>query len=108
MKLVIVILQGEDAPTVLAALTQRGYGATRISTAGGFLRKSNATLLLGVDDDQIEDVLALLRENSQTRTELVYPSPMSDIGTPIFVEPYDVQVGGATIFILDVEEFVRL
>jgi uncharacterized protein YaaQ len=108
MKLLTVILQSEDAPSVLEALIQRGFRATRISTAGGFLQKTNATLLLGVDDDRVEEALEILRGNSQTRTQMFYPSPILDLGAPIFVEPFEVEVGGATIFILDVEEFVRL
>jgi uncharacterized protein YaaQ len=108
MKLLTVILQSEDAPTVVDALVRRGYRATRISTAGGFLHKSNETILLGIEDDQVDAALEILRENSQTRTQLFYPSPMMDLGAPIFVEPFDVLVGGATIFIMDVEQFIRL
>lgn len=82
MKLVVAIVQDKDAGPVVDALVQREYRSTRINTQGGFLRRGNATLLIGVDDERTEDVLAIVRENART--------------------------GGGTVFVLDVARFVRI
>lgn len=109
MKLLTAIVQGDDAPILLEVLTKRGYRATRINTAGGFLKKSNATLLLGIDEDQVEDVLEIVRTHCQRRYEWANPPPIGPgLDDFLLVQPIEVEVGGATIFIQDVEEFVRL
>ena len=36
MKLIVAIINNDDCPSVLNGLTQKGYGATRLSTSGGF------------------------------------------------------------------------
>lgn len=69
MKLVVAIVLPEDADKIVKALIARGFhGPTRISTVGGFLRRGNATLLLAVDADRLDEALALMRENVQPRT----------------------------------------
>jgi len=104
-----VIVQGDDASILLEALSDRGYRATRINTAGGFLKKANATLLLGIEEDQIEPVLEIVRTNCQRRLEWVNPTPIGPVLDDfLLVQPVEVEIGGATIFIQDVEEFVRL
>ena len=60
MKLVVAIVQKEDAGTLIDALTEKGYRATRINTAGGFLKEGNATVLVGVEDSAIDEVLSLI------------------------------------------------
>jgi uncharacterized protein YaaQ len=62
MKLVVAIIQDKDAGKVVEMLVQRGYGATRINTVGGFLRRGNATILTGVDDQETPAVIGILRE----------------------------------------------
>lgn len=109
MKLLTAIVQGDDAPILLDVLTKRGYRATRINTAGGFLKKSNATLLLGIDEEQIDEVLETIRTNCQRRLEWANPAPIGPgLDDFLLVQPIEVEVGGATIFIQDVEQFVRL
>ena len=62
MKLVVAIIQDKEAGKVVDALVQRGYGATRINTVGGFLRRGNATILTGVDDQETAAVVGILRD----------------------------------------------
>jgi uncharacterized protein YaaQ len=66
MKLVVAIVQDKDAGRAVDALVNRGYGATRITTVGGFLRRGNATILTGVPDAATPDVLRILRETAGT------------------------------------------
>lgn len=108
MKLIVSVVHSDDAPGLLEALTQRQYRATTIGTTGGFLREGNATVLVGVEADQVDDVLALIRENCRTRTQYMNPlPPVMEPGELHLPYPVEVEVGGATIFVLDVDRFVR-
>ncbi len=109
MKLVVAIVQKEDAGTLIDALTERGYRATRMNTAGGFLKEGNATVLVGVDDPKVDEVLSLVESNCNTRTQYINPlPPVMEPGEFYMPYPVEVQVGGATVFVLSVERYERL
>ncbi len=109
MKLILAIVQNEDAGGLLDALTEKGYRSTRINTAGGFLKESNATILLGVEAGQVEDVLDIIRANCHTRTQYLNPlPPVMEPGEFYMPYPVEVQVGGATVFVLNVSQFRQL
>ena len=109
MKLIIAVVQHKDQRKVTDALLERGYQFTNIASTGGLLREGNVTLLIGVDPDQVEDVVGVIGANSKTREQLVnvFPPTIEPIGTCI-PNPVKVQVGGATIFVLNVERFEKL
>ncbi|MCL7453961.1 MAG: cyclic-di-AMP receptor [Anaerolineae bacterium] len=108
MKLIVSIVHSEDARQLVDALTGAGYRATTISTTGGFLRQGNATVLVGTKDENVPHVLDLIRDNCQTRTQYVNPlPPVMEPGEMYLPTPVDVQVGGATVFVLDVAQFER-
>jgi uncharacterized protein YaaQ len=67
MKLVWAIVQSEDAGNALKALTGKGYRTTRINTVGGLLRRGNVTLMTGVEAEQVDDVIAVLRQYCRAR-----------------------------------------
>jgi len=109
MKLVFAIVHSDDAPGLLEALTRRGHRATRINTAGGFLKESNATILLGLQDEWVDEVLGLIQQNCQTRTQYVNPlPPVMEPGEFYMPYPVEVQIGGATVFVMDVERVEHL
>ena len=110
MKLLIAIVQGEDAPGLIDALIDSGYpGPTRINSAGGFLKQGNATLFLGVDQQRVNEVLRIIRENCHTRTQFINPlPPIMEPGEFYMPYPVEVQVGGATVFTMDVDQYERL
>lgn len=106
MKLVISIVNSDDAGQLVSALTEAGYRATTISTTGGFLRQGNATILVGTEDDRVPAVVQLIRENCHTRRQFVNPlPPVMEPGEMYLPTPVEVQVGGATVFVLDVVRF---
>jgi uncharacterized protein YaaQ len=106
MKLVMSIVQSDDAGRLVDALTEAGYRATTISTTGGFLRQGNATIFVGTEDDQVSNVLELIQENCEKRRQFVNPlPPVMEPGEMYMPTPVDVQVGGATVFVLDVAQF---
>jgi uncharacterized protein YaaQ len=93
-RLVVAIVQKENTYAVVSALMDAGYRLTRIDTAGGFLRRGNATLLIGVEAPRLNDVLALIQANCRPRTE---PAPLHE-GMPTY---------GATVFVVDASHFLR-
>jgi len=108
MKMVMAIVQGDDAGGLVDALTERGFRATRINTAGGFLKESNATILIGCEDAKVEEALRIIRDNCHTRTQYINPlPPVMEPGEFYMPYPVEVQVGGATVFILNVDRYER-
>ena len=109
MKLVIAVVQGEDAPQATQKLTEAGIGSTRIATSGGFLQQGNVTLLIGVDDDRVTAALKIIQENCQERTRFMTPvPPLADPGEFVMAYPVEVQVGGATVFVVPVDSFEKI
>ncbi len=109
MKLIWAIVQKDDAGTLIDALTKKSYRLTRINTAGGFLKESNATVILAVEDGQVDDVLTVIAENCQTRTKEMNPlPPIMEPGEFFVPYPVEVEVGGATIFVVNLTDFRRL
>ncbi|MEJ7837619.1 MAG: cyclic-di-AMP receptor [Thermomicrobiales bacterium] len=108
MKLVVAVVQGKDSDTLLTALNQRGFRATQIESAGGFLRESNSTLMIGVQDEYVDEVRQIVRDNCHSRTRFVNPlMPIIEPGEFYIPNPVEVQVGGATVFVLKVERYER-
>ena len=62
MKLIITIIPGNVCDSVSSALTERKFRVTQIASTGGFLRKGNATLLVGVDDEQLDKAINIIKE----------------------------------------------
>ena len=106
MKLIIAIIQDEDANRLVGALMNEGYGVTKLATTGGFLRSGNTTLLVGVDDERMNGCLAIIEKLCKSRKQ-VSASPMTagSMAGMYAQMPIEVTVGGATVFILDVEQF---
>lgn len=108
MKLIMSIVNTDDARDLVEALLREGYRATTISTTGGFLREGNSTVLSGVEDDQVAAVLDIIRENCHTRIQYVNPLPPAiEPGELYMPTPMEVEVGGATVFIFNVDRFER-
>jgi len=95
MNLVLAIMQGDDADQVVGGLLVVGYRVTRLNSAGGFLRRGNVTLLIGVDSAQVDDVLQIIQTNIRLRGQ----GRSSETGMP----PY-----GATVFVLAANRFVQM
>ena len=109
VKLVVAIVHNEDAGALVDALLDRDFRATRLHSSGGFLKQSNATVILGVDDPQVDDVLGIVRANCVSRTQVVNPMPpIMEPGEFFMPYPLEVEVGGATVFVLPVDRFERL
>jgi uncharacterized protein YaaQ len=109
VKLVIAIIHKEDAGPLVDALLEREFRATRLHSSGGFLRQSNASLLVGVEDDQVDAVLQVIRDNCVSRTQVVSPlPPIMEPGEFYLPYPTEVTVGGAVVFVLPVDRYERI
>jgi uncharacterized protein YaaQ len=109
VKLVIAVVQGEDASQTVQALSGAGISVTKMASSGGFLQQGNATLLIGVDDDKVDAAIELIRENCRERSQYMTPMPpMVEPGEFFMPYPVEVQVGGATVFVVAVERFEKL
>ena len=69
MKLITAVIGKKDLNPVCDALREAGYSFTKIPTSGGFLRNSNMTLLIGVEDDKLAHAVELINQNCKSRTE---------------------------------------
>lgn len=108
MKLVVAVVQDKDTHKLLSGLTQAGFRATKLSSTGGFLREGNTTLLVGVEDNEVERVLSIVKSVCRAREQLVTPlSPMGGPADSYIPYPVEILVGGATMFVLDVERFEK-
>lgn len=111
MKLIVAIVQDEDASRLVNSLMKDGFGVTKLATTGGFLRAGNTTLLVGVDDDKLQTVMGIIEKVCKSRKQMAAaPSTMTGMSGMYNAASYPVEVtvGGATIFVLSVDQFVKL
>lgn len=107
MKMIIAVVSSDDANNVQKALIKEHYQATKLATTGGFLMKGNTTFLIGADDEKISDIINIIGNHSKQRKKIIPNSVVSEFGM-LSTTPIEVTVGGATIFVLNVEQFVKL
>ncbi|MDR0899124.1 MAG: cyclic-di-AMP receptor [Lactobacillaceae bacterium] len=107
MKLITAIVQEKDANPVANALVENDIRATRLNTAGGFLRSGNATFIIATEDNNVDNTIQIISDNSKKRTEFVTPPVALNMATEL-TEPLEVTVGGATIIVQDIERFEQI
>ncbi len=107
MKMITAIVNKEDSKSVNAELINAGFAVTRLATTGGFLLAGNVTMLIGTEDHRVDECIGIIAEFSRQRTEVV-PSSASYGVSVSTAFPLEVTVGGATVFVTDVERFEKL
>jgi len=111
MKMILAVVQADDAAAVIEALVAAGHRVTRIATTGGWLRRENATLLMGLEDNVVGSALQILRQTGRHRTTHINMPMDMPIPHSMQVRQEDqaidveVEVGGATVFVMNVERF---
>ena len=106
MKMITAIVNKEDSRQVCSQLIKAKFSVTRLSTTGGFLMTGNVTLLMGVEDNRVEECIELLRKYCSQHTEVVPSTALFGSGETSL--PMTVTVGGATVFVTNVERFEKL
>lgn len=109
MKLIITIIHDEDSHKLVEKLFNAGFSSTKLASTGGLLRTGNTTILIGIEEDQVEEVIHLIKETCQTtkRISLINP-PTSAMPEGYMPYPIEVVVGGATLFVLDVDQYLKI
>lgn len=108
MKLIIAIVQDQDSGSLIEDLTDKEFRVTKLASTGGFLKAGNTTLLIGVEDEYVLEVVTIIEQNCKTReitTSLLTVTMPGDTYIPY---PLEVKVGGATLFILNVNQHIRI
>ena len=108
MKLIIAIVQDQDSIVLIDELNNEGYRVTKLASTGGFLRDGNTTLLIGVEDDYVNNVIDIIKTNAKRREITSTMMSVEMQGDAYFPFPVEVTVGGATIFVLSVEEYIKI
>ena len=107
MKLILAIISTDDSKACISALNRASFHVTRLATTGGFLSSRNTTLLIGCENKDVSKVIEIIGSESQRRKEAV-PTTISTDMSNMVSYPIEVEVGGATIFVLNVEDFQKL
>ncbi|SDC56249.1 Uncharacterized protein YaaQ [Pelagirhabdus alkalitolerans] len=108
MKLVIAVVEDKDSHRLVDALSDQNFKTTKLSTTGGFLKEGNTTLMIGCEDENVDDALEIIKKNSSQREQMVAPiSPMGGSADSYIPQPINIEVGGATVFVVPVESFFQ-
>ena len=109
MKLMIAIVQDEDAGRLIGEMMDQGFSVTKLATTGGFLKSGNTTLLIGIDESRYEECLSIIEKVCKSRKQIATaPISMSNAASGMYTSyPLEVTVGGATVFVLSVDQFVK-
>ena len=108
MKLIIAIVQDQDSISLIDDLTDERFRVTKLASSGGFLKSGNTTLLIGVKKEDVDEVIDIVDRNCKTREVTTSLLNMTMPGETYIPHPLEVKVGGATLFILDVEKHIKL
>ena len=107
-KLLVIITSNADGDTLIDTLVGRGYPATKVGSTGGFLQKGNATIFSGIDADDVDSVLAIIRQTCEVRIETIPSNTLPFPGTGnLPSEPLQVRSGGAIVFVIPVDQFEK-
>ena len=107
MKLLLAIVNNDDANYVNTGLRKGGFMVTKIASTGGFLMSGNTTFMIGVQDEDVDNVLDIISHFSKKRT-VPTPSALTYDPASLCALPAKVTVGGATVFVINVERFERI
>jgi uncharacterized protein YaaQ len=106
MKLLLIIIANDDANKVLNALLKEQYFVTKMASTGGLLSSGNTTLLVGTEEEKIQNAIDIIAKYSKTRKKTLPTNNANEYG--IFSSfPVEVNISGATIVVLNVESFMK-
>ena len=106
MKMIMAILHKDDELETIEELNIAGYMVTKLATTGGFLKKKSTTVMIGVEEDRLEEALDVLQKYAGHRKETVYQSVTMPHGEMSAVPPVPMEVmaGGAAVFIVSLDD----
>ncbi|HYF81445.1 MAG TPA: cyclic-di-AMP receptor [Clostridia bacterium] len=109
MKLVLAVVQDDDVDDLVEKLVKEKLSSTKLASTGGFLREGNTTLMIGVEKDRVDSVITIIKDICKSRKQ-TFTTPIPPTGSAgVFIPyPIDVMVGGATIFVVDIDRFEKV
>lgn len=108
MKLVFAIVHDEDGPKVMDELNANGFSVTKLCSTGGFLKAGNTTLLMGVEEEKVDQVIGIIEKKSKRRKHGVKaPAAGNAVTGMLTPNSVEVELAGATVFVTDVERFEK-
>ncbi|WML50349.1 cyclic-di-AMP receptor [Neobacillus sp. PS3-34] len=108
MKLILAVVQDQDSNRLSTALMEHNFRSTKLASTGGFLKSGNTTFMIGTEDIRVDKALQVIKDNCKSRDQLVAPvSPMGGNADSYVPYPVEVEVGGATVFVLPIESFLQ-
>lgn len=111
MKIIYAIVGSDDGTRVTEVLNEHQFSVTRLATTGGFLKKGNSTLMIGTEAVRVDEAIQLIKDTCGKRQKITcnIPSPnISSVSAGYVMMPMTVEMGGATIFVTDVERFEKI
>lgn len=106
MKLVMAIIKDDDVFNIMNELSAAGYGVTKLASTGGFLKVGNTTLICGVEDNQVDNVIEIIKKEGHSKNQLI--GGINTYTTDYAQSQVEISIGGATIFVLDVDKFIKV
>lgn len=108
MKLIFAIINNDDSHSVQSALTQNGFQTTKLASSGGFLMAGNTTFMICSEDERVDEALNVIKTHSHKRQQFV-PNASSSLNGGTYTSfPVEVTVGGATVFVTNIERFEKV
>lgn len=108
MKMIIAIVNRLDSDATCAALRENGFYLTQIGSIGGYLHEGNQTLLIGTEDRKVEKAMEIFREVAGKRTESIRTYTQDEDTLETKIGSQSIKVGGATVFVLNVDQFEKM
>ena len=108
MKLIIAIVNKEDSSKLISNLNKAGFMSTKLSTTGGFLSAGNVTLIIGTEEEKVDECIKIMEDCCSKRTQMVSTGAGSHMDQFFTSLPVEITVGGATVFIVDVDRFIKM
>ena len=107
MKLIYAIVSDDDSSVVSRQLTKNGFFATKLASTGGVLMSGNTTFMICTDDEKVPQAIDIIKQNSKKRKQMVPSADTYSLGS-YSLFPVEVTIGGATIFVTNVEHFEKV
>ncbi len=111
MKLVVIVTHKENEKELEEVLVKKNLPLTRLDSRGGFLKQKNTTFILGVEEEKIDEIMGIVKKVCKTKEEFM-AAPATAVPDPGDGLPLNsstkVKVGGATVFVADVDKFLKV
>ncbi len=107
-KLIVAIVQDQDVPILIDEIITAGFRVTKLATSGGFLKAGNTTLLMGIHEEEIPEVMQIIDDNCRTREVSTTMISSTVPGDGFLPYPVNVRIGGAIMFVLDIDDFIQI